>query len=236
MKRSIIYICCIFLVLAACKKEDHYYKAYLENAERYYPGALDSLAVYPGNGRAQVHMRLSTDPKIKKIRLVVTNDLNARRDTLYYDIAASEIGKDKDVFLDKLKETRYTVSARGFSQQGDSSKALTSTASIEGARYGATILSLNRVFSNFVTSPSGSKQGVFLVETVGSGFSPLQGTQVYFTKLDNTRDSLALTPMAFAVEFPADMQPNGSISFVSYYRKTQFSLDTFKTDEKVINY
>ena len=236
MKRKIIYIAALIIGLAACKKEDHYYKAYLENAERYYPGALDSLAIYPGNGRAQVHMRLSTDPKIKRVRLVVTNDLNALRDTSYYNIAASEIGKEKNIFLDKLKETRYTVSARGFSAEGDSSKAMTATTSVEGERYGATVLSLNRVFSNFATSPGGRKQAIFFVETVGSGFSPLQGTRVYFDRSDNKRDSIFLAPLDFAVELPTDIQPKGSISFVSYYKKTMFSLDNFQTNEKVVNY
>ncbi|MDR0264498.1 MAG: DUF4998 domain-containing protein [Sphingobacterium sp.] len=236
MKRKIIYICALIVGLMACKKEDRYYKAYLDNAERYYPGALDSLALYPGNGRAQVHMRLSTDPKIKKLRLVVTNDLNALRDTLFYTIAASEIGHDKNVMLDKLKETRYTVSARGFSAEGDSSKAITATTSVEGQRYGTTVLSLNRVFSNFTTSPAGRKQAIFFVETVGSGFTPLQGTRIYFNRSGNARDSVFLGPLDFAVEFPADILPKGSISFVSYYKKTMFSLDNFQTNEKIVNY
>ncbi|WP_411973708.1 DUF4998 domain-containing protein [Sphingobacterium sp. Lzh-3] len=236
MKRKIVYICVLIAGLISCKKEDHYYKAYLENAERYYPGAVDSLAIYPGNGRAQVHLRLSTDPKIKKIRLVVTNDLNALKDTLYYAIAASEIGKEKNIVLDKLKETRYTVNTRGFSAEGDSSKAVTATTSVEGERYGATVLSLNRVFSNFTTSPNGRKQAVFFVETVGSGFSPLQGTTIYFDKSNGARDSIFLAPLDFAVEFPIDIKPKGNISFVSYYKKTMFSLDSFKTNEIVVNY
>ncbi|MNE94179.1 hypothetical protein D3C80_1921160 [compost metagenome] len=113
---------------------------------------------------------------------------------------------------------------------------MTATTSVEGERYGATVLSLNRVFNNFTTSPSGRKQALFFVETVGSGFSPLQGTRVYFDRSDNKRDSIFLAPLDFAVEFPTDIQPKGSISFVSYYKKTMFSLDNFQTNEKVVSY
>jgi hypothetical protein len=181
-------------------------------------------------------MKLSTDPKITKLRLVVANDMSAVLDTIFYDVSPSEIGKVKSVYLENLKETRYTVSVRGFSAEGDSSKAVSTTAAIEGERYAGTIQSLNRVFSYFTTSPSGNKQAVFLVETVGSGFAPLQGTWVYFTRNDETRDSVYLQAIDFAVGFPSDMKPTGSISFISLYKKTANSLDPFETEEKIIDY
>lgn len=236
MLRKILYICTIFLMLFSCKSEDHYYKEYLENAELYYPGTLDSLSLYPGNGRAQVHMKLSTDPKIKKLRVVMANDLNAALDTFFYDVTSAEAGKVKDVFLENLNETRYTVSVRGFSAEGDSSKAISATAAIEGPRYAGTVLSLNRVFRYFATSPAGNRQAVFLVETVGNGFSPLQGTWVYFVRNDESRDSVYMEAIDFAVEFPSDIKPSGSISFVSLYKKTETSLDAFETEEKIVNY
>ena len=236
MLRKTLYVAIIIILLGACRAEDYYYRDYLDNAEKYYPGTIDSLVLYPGNGRLQVHMRLSTDPKIKKIQLIVSNDLNSLRDTVMRNVDSSEIGKNVDVLLKNLQETRYTVTARGFSLAGDSSKAKTAIVATEGARYGGTIQSLNRVFSYFTTSPKGNKQAVFLVETVGSGFSPLQGTRIYFTRNNNKLDSLFLNPQDFAIDFPIDLKAKGSISFVSLYRKTVNSLDSFKTDEKVVTY
>ncbi|SUJ04560.1 Uncharacterised protein [Sphingobacterium spiritivorum] len=179
MLRRILYIA-IVILLGSCKSEDYYYKDYLDNAEKYYPGALDSLVLYPGNGRLQVHMRLSTDPKVKKIQLVASNDLNALRDTVIRDVDAKEIGKNVDILLENLKETRYTVTVRGFSLAGDSSKAKTAIVATEGERYGGTIYSLNRVFSYFTTSPKGNKQAVFFSRNCRYWFFSTSGNQDLF--------------------------------------------------------
>jgi uncharacterized membrane protein len=61
MAKYILGICVIFLLLYSCKPADYYYGEYLANGELYYPGRIDSLSIIPGNQRAKLRLRITTD-------------------------------------------------------------------------------------------------------------------------------------------------------------------------------
>lgn len=101
---NIIVILSVILVLFGCTRSDEYYRDYLKNGEIYYPGRIDSLSIIPGDRKAVLRFRMTTDPKIQTIKAFVRNSLSPNQTVLTFPVTQGDYGKIKSMHLITLKK------------------------------------------------------------------------------------------------------------------------------------
>src|SRR5690606_4493194 len=85
-----------------CRKQDYFYKEFLEGGEIVYVGKADSVKFHPGDNRAKLSW-IITDPNINKMKVYWNNRLDS---TLIYVNNWSVIDSI-DVVISELEERLY---------------------------------------------------------------------------------------------------------------------------------
>lgn len=78
--KSIIALC--LFCFMACEDMNSLHQQYLDRGEGIYTGVIDSLKVFPGNGRVKFSWELNTDPRITKTLIY----WNEREDSIVIDV------------------------------------------------------------------------------------------------------------------------------------------------------
>lgn len=106
MKKIVYYIvsvaACFFF--CDCTGIDETYKEFLEDSDVLYPGKVDSVKVATGKERIKFNMLLSSDPKVKKVRIY----WNDKLDYIDTEVIPEEIGTRKDILIPKINEGEHT--------------------------------------------------------------------------------------------------------------------------------
>ncbi len=232
MKKKKIFsgiVTALIIFANACKPADYYYGEYLENGEVYYPGRVDSLSIIPGNERAQLRFRATTDPKVNQVKVYLRSSLSPKPDVLSFPINVGEHGKFKMIDLNNLSEATYTANVYSFSSEKDSSRVVSASQFIYGKSYINTLV--NRSFSKFdLTAPS-KPYLVFARENnlpKEGSFYHMQFTEV--TYLSNKGDStkVQVTPYHDYVEL-VDIAKPSTLKYRTFYKPVQTSIDYFTT-------
>jgi hypothetical protein len=102
MKNSIKWglIALIGIVLGSCSSMDATYKEFLEGSDKLYPGSVDSVNVFTGKERIKFSFKVSSDPKVSKLRIY----WNSRQDSIETAILPEEIGTRKELSIPTVKE------------------------------------------------------------------------------------------------------------------------------------
>lgn len=217
----------IILFLYSCKPSDYYYGEYLKNGEVYYPGRVDSLSIIPGNQRAILRFRTTTDPKVSCVKVYLRSSLSPIAEVKTYPIATNEHGKIKQIALESLSEATYTANVYSFTAEGDSSRSVTSSQFIYGQSYIRTLV--NRSFVKFDKTDANEH---FLVLARESNlprqgtFYPMQYTEV--TYLNNSGDSTTvnITPYEDFASLK-NIANSSTVKYRTVYKPIQSSIDYF---------
>jgi len=226
----------IVFMAHSCKPSDYYYADYLKNGEIYYPGRVDSLSIIPGNQRAILRFRATTDPKVNSVKVYLRSSLSPAAEIKSYAIEANEHGKIKLIVLEGLSEATYTANVHSFTSQGDSSRAVTTSQFIYGQSYIRTLV--NRSFLKFDKTNANEH---FLVLARESNlprqgtFYPMQFTEV--TYLNNAGDSttVRITPYEDFASLKNIASPS-TIKYRTLYKPVLASIDYFYTAFTEQNY
>lgn len=98
------FIAVAFTLLSACSGMDSTYKDLLPDSDKLYPGRVDSVLVSTGYKRIKLNVLLSSDPKVKNLRLYWNN----RLDSIDVPISPEEIGSRKVLTIDQMNEGIYS--------------------------------------------------------------------------------------------------------------------------------
>ena len=124
----IIFLCC---KLTSCSDMDDYLK-YLDDGIPTYTGIVDSVNFHSGDGRVVFKGLLTSDPKIKKVKIYWGN----RKDSLILDINRTS-GVDTLFQPIPLPEGRYNFEVISFDDKDIPSIIVTKTGISYGAEYKA---------------------------------------------------------------------------------------------------
>lgn len=211
------------LLLTRCTPIDYHYNDYLENAEKVYPGRVDSVAFMPGNGRAAIRSLISTDARITKMRITWGAD-----GVFETDILPEDIANFKDVVIPSIEEGIYTFEVRTLDDDGNQSMR----AEVFGRVYGADYLeTLNNRIINTVRE---TEDGLLVNWFSESSDSTLLGTVVSYVQTNGDSahiftersDNETLLP-----QFSADTE----FGFSTLYKPTSLAIDTFYTPRQAID-
>lgn len=226
MKRKILKTLTVWLavvfagsILASCSKWDEF-KEYTKNGEITYSGKLDSVKIYPGDGRIKIRALLPADPKIVKARIFWNN----MTDSVEFPINMSN-GRILEHVLpmaEGLKSfTLYTYDARG-----NRSVPVYAVGTALGSRYQSSIS--NRVVTSAVN--------VNTTTTINWVSADLSASPI-FTEvkyLSATGQKIAKVPANQDVTVINDLAPTAkTFTYRTAYLPAN-SIDTFYTAEKTV--
>lgn len=124
---------CLVLGLAftGCEKNAGDYSKYLDKAEGVYPGRPVSMTISQGYNKAAIHILMSPDPRVIKMRIYWNN----RRDSIETVITSSDLAQYKVLNIPSIPEGVYTFEAVTFDVGGKRSVTLQKTGSVLGNNY-----------------------------------------------------------------------------------------------------
>lgn len=218
------------LLSVSCKPADYYYADYLKNGEISYPGRVDSLQVKPGNKRALLSMRISTDPKVVKLKILMRSSLESFDRSEIIDLTPADIGQNRAYNLDDLSESVYTFEVRSFDAKGDSSQNSLISNVIYGDRYRNALP--NRIFESFQIIDEVPNL-TFAQETnlpQKGTFYPMQRTAVVYTDLANESQVVYLDPYEVFAKLK-DIKKGSTIYFSTHYKPEVNAIDEFESNQ-----
>lgn len=136
--KKIYWAICFLLgicLFTACSKMDHTYKDIIKDGEIIYTGKVDSVQVFPGNGRIALSWLLLPDPKIEFCK-VFWND---GKDSTVVSLEKTQGTDSIYVILDNMKEGTYTFSVYTGDEEGHTSVETQVTGHVYGKQYASTL-------------------------------------------------------------------------------------------------
>lgn len=118
-------------ILSSCDGIDSTYKEFLKDSDILYPGRVDSVEVYPGKERVKFSFQLSSDPKVKKLRVY----WNGMQDFVEETISLEEIGQRKEILVPQINEGEYTFYFRTYDHNDRASITTEAFGRVYGDKY-----------------------------------------------------------------------------------------------------
>src|SRR5690606_31271538 len=131
----------VAILLVRCTPIDYHYSDYLDNAEKVYPGRVDSVLFMPGNNRAAIRSLISTDARVVKMEITWGRDGHFET-----EVSPEDIANFKSVIIPEIEEGIYTFDIRTLDREGNQSMR----AEIFGRVYGDSYIANlnNRIIDN----------------------------------------------------------------------------------------
>lgn len=173
--KSIITLCLFCFV--ACEDMNSLHQQYLDRGEGIYTGVIDSLKVFPGNGRVKFSWELNTDPRITKTLIY----WNERADSLVVDVNRTAPGVLPMETTVNFAEGSYIFEFITKDNEGHQSLSVQKTVEIYGNKY------IQKLRSRTVKSLAAKPENKVLVS-----WSDIEDTSLLYTIIkykDNTDPS-----------------------------------------------
>ncbi len=211
------------VLLARCTPIDYHYRDYLQHADKAYPGRVDSIEFMPGNGRAAIRSRISTDSRVTHMRLSWGNNQHFETAILPEDIA-----KFKEVIIPSIDEGVYTFEIRTMDVEGNQSMRSEIFGRVYGAGYEA---NLNNRIVNFIGEDA---EGLVVNWFSESADSTLLGTVISY--LTTAGDSAhVFTRRSVNETVLPGFQDDTKFTFRTLYKPTPLAIDTFYAATQTID-
>lgn len=221
---SILFWCLFSLLVTCCTPVDYYYSEFLDNAERTYPGRVDSIEFRPGYNRAGIRALMSTDARVSKIRVVW-----GANETYETDVLSDEIARYKEVTIPGITEGSYTFEVYTYDNQGHQSMRSEVFGRVYGSQYER---NLNNRIIEVITNDN---EDEFVIQWFPEQIdTTLLGTLVTYPLLHGDSASI-FTPKDANITVLKDVKPEGNFTFTTVYRPTPSAIDSFYASRVDVN-
>lgn len=212
---QLIALAFIAVVLMRCTPIDYHYSDYLENAERIYPGRVDSISFKPGNNRGAIRALISTDSRVVKVQV---SWIGGSFET---PITPEDIGKYKEFTIPEIDEGIYTFEIRTYDNEGHQSMR----SEIFGRVYGSTYTNNlnNRIIYDAVRNEDDELLLNWIPEAADS---TLLGVELRYLKEDG--DSVLIyIPGGEESSLLPQVNAEATAHFRTLYKPSSIAIDTF---------
>lgn len=198
-----------------CTPIDHHYSDFLENAERVYPGRVDSIVFRPGNERAAIRTFMSTDSRVNKIRVTWTGG------SYETDVTPSDIANYKEFVIPDITEGVYTFEIRTTDIDGNQSMR----SEVFGRVYGPVYVENlnNRVIYDAVET---DEEGLILNWIPEAADTTLIGVEMEYQTKSGNQETLLIAGRAESSTIQ-DIKVDAPARFRTMYKPSSLALDTF---------
>jgi len=217
MKCVFAYIC-ISCLLFSCRKQDHFYKEFLEGGEIIYTGKADSVLFHPGKNRALLSWRIK-DPNITQMKVY----WNSYLDSLTIDVNKTDGVDSIGVVIDDLEERFYSFDIYSINAEGDRSVKSTAEGQVYGDEY-----QQNR-FHRAIESISYLED-----QAIISWFNPEGneiGSEIRYTDKEDV-ETTVFVPISETNTTLNNVELGGHFDYRTWHRPDSLAIDTFYTDFK----
>ncbi|GEM_PF-409866 len=211
------------ILLGRCTPIDYYYSDYLENAEKVYPGKVDSISFKPGYNRAAIRSLISTDARI--VRMKISWGLNGTFET---PINSTDIAQYKEILIPNIDEGIYTFDIRTFDSEGNQSMRAEVFGRVYGANYSANLN--NRIIEQIRKE----NQDLVVNWIPESGDSTLRGTEIAYLTLSGDSATVFTEPLLHQTRLP-NYKPDTRINYRTLFKPSSLAIDMFYAAEQNID-
>ncbi|SFC32402.1 protein of unknown function [Parapedobacter composti] len=215
--KSATYVLLLLLSgLSACKKQDHYYREFIEDGEKVYAGKLQQLTALAGHNRIVLSGRLPADPNLRSAKVY----WNGFQDSLEVPIPAQKIGDTMQIAL-ALDEGSYQFQVFTFNAMGHRSVKAETEGSAYGDRYIETLLPRLLGEAAFVHNQ-------LSLSWLGADQTAI-GTEVSYINNTGLQKTM-IVPPGVTDTVVADYQPGTVFKYRTLFKPEARAIDTFYTD------
>ncbi|MDR1415421.1 MAG: discoidin domain-containing protein [Odoribacteraceae bacterium] len=214
----------LLLACAACDDMTDIYRDYLDRGETIYIGRVDSLQLFPGNGRVMLAWEINADPKL--VECIVYID--GRADSVVVPIIRDAEGgrQAMSVVVEGLSERGHIFEIRTRDANGNVSLKTEKSAICYGARYVASLS--NRAVVGQEADPGEVRVSWGMAENA-------IGVEMNYVNNVGVPVSVVVLPEETVSVF-ADYVSGGEFSYSTLYLPVPTSIDTFRAAPVVMNF
>lgn len=212
----------LLLFFMQCTPIDHYYSDYLDNAEKAYPGKVDSILFKPGKQRAAIRSLISTDAR------VTTMEVSWGRDGYFEtEIDPEDIANYKEILIPQIEEGNYTFEIRTLDDEGNQSVRSEIYGRVYGGDYESSLN--NRIVDN-IKKEGEDLQVNWIPESIDS---TLLGTLVSYENAEGISQEVftGIQDQTVLENFSG----NSDFSFQTLFKPSSIAIDTFYAPLQTIN-
>jgi hypothetical protein len=225
-KNKILYpllLAAVLGIAASCSKMDDY-KDIAGDRELSYPGKIENVVVFPGDGRVVVTGEFISDPKVVMCRIYW--DLKEEHVDVPVDMSGGPQVLIKEILL---PEKAYYFDIYTYDALGNFSIPVNGSGRSYGANYRATT-------SNRLTKSTTFSSGAVTIEwhQLDLTQGPIETTLTYTDTSDSEIE--VIIPLAEQTTTLWDYKPGTDISYSTTYRPTASCLDVFETETTKIRF
>jgi len=208
---------CLF---AACKKQDHYYKEFIDNGEIVYVGKADSVVTHSGNNRILLHWKIN-DPNMTQMKVYWNEGADSA--VLQGDQVShpDSIG----LIIDHLEERLYRFELVSLDGRGNRSIRVAAEGQVYGEQYQSTLL--NRLLSQVVYQ---NQEATISWQSAEQG---MVRTELYYQDTGG-KEKVVHVPKDVNSLTLSQVPPMATITYRTAFIPDSLAIDTFFTTYETI--
>lgn len=215
----------LVLIISACSKMDDYRDKYMAGGSITYPGKMDSVVAYSGNGRVKISGLFTSDPKIVKYKVF----WNSRQDSIEVPVTRTSGVDTPSVIIPDLPEGLMNFEIRTYDAKGNISIPVNTSANVFGILYQSALI--NRGIANAEMQLDGSALISWADVSKDAGIINMQ--IMYSDNTGMMHDTLITSDLTgLTTSLPAFKSGN-AISYRTAYLPNATAIDTFYTAYEV---
>jgi len=202
-----------------CSKMDATYKEFLKDSDALYPGKVDSVQVFPGRERIKFNVLLSSDPKVKKLKVFWAG----RQESVEFPVSPDELGHRKELMVAPIPEGDHTFYIITYDGNDNPSVSTEVFSAVYGTSYQSALLS--RPVTSAITDGAGTLNIQLGAADISNG---AHATEIIYT--DTTGNTV--TRRLEAAENNTvldDYQTESIFKYRTLYLPASTAIDTFYT-------
>lgn len=215
----------LVLIISACSKMDDFRGTYMTGGAITYPGKLDSVMAFSGNGRVMITGLFTSDPKIVKYKVF----WSSRQDSIEVPIQRTSGVDTANVIIPDLPEGLMNFEIRTYDAQGNISIPVNAAASVFGVLYQSSLI--NRGIVNAEIQNDGS---ALINWTDVSKDAGVINMQIQYTdNMDIMHDTVITSDLTGLTTSLPGFKSGNAISYRTAYLPNATAIDTFYTAYEV---
>ena len=215
IKGAFILLCAAPLLLC-CRKQDHFYKDFIQRGEIVYVGKADSILFYPGDKRAQLSFIIA-DPNVHKMKIY----WDERQDSMTVDVTRKNKVDTLKVIIPNLDERFYAFEVYAFDVDGNRSVKSLAEGQVYGDNYQESVFhrAIRSIFY---------ENNQAMISWFGAAQSDI-GSEIRYIDMGGEMRTI-FAPGTDAVTILEDVAYGESFEYRTLHRPDTLAIDTFYTE------